>query len=81
MKTILILFIRFYQKAISPLLGQRCCYYPSCSQYAVEAISVHGVIRGIWLTLKRISRCHPLAEAGHDPVPCLNNETKSAVNN
>lgn len=80
-KTILIGTIRFYQRAISPLLGQRCCFYPTCSQYAVEAISVHGAIKGSWLSIKRISRCHPLAVTGHDPVPCINKKTKSPVNN
>ena len=80
-KTIIIGIIRFYQRAFSPLLGQRCCFYPSCSQYAIEAINVHGSIKGFWLSLKRISRCHPLAVTGHDPVPCINKKIKSPVNN
>ncbi|MFT5452990.1 MAG: putative membrane protein insertion efficiency factor [Enterobacterales bacterium] len=80
-KTVLIGIIRLYQRAISPLLGQRCCFYPTCSQYAVEAISAYGAIKGSWLSLKRISRCHPLAVTGHDPVPCINKKNKPPVNN
>jgi putative membrane protein insertion efficiency factor len=80
-KTIIISVIKFYQSAISPLLGPRCCFYPTCSQYAIEAISMHGMIKGCWLSLKRISRCHPLAVTGHDPVPCVNKEIKLPVNN
>ncbi len=66
---ILTIFIRAYQKILSPFLGSNCCYYPSCSQYAIESINRHGVINGLWLAVKRISRCHPLSEGGHDPVP------------
>lgn len=61
--------IRGYQLAISPLLGSHCRFYPCCSQYAIEAVEQHGVIRGCWLTLKRLGRCHPLCEGGIDPVP------------
>ena len=81
MKRILIAFIRIYQRLLSPLLGPRCCYYPSCSQYAIEAIKLHGPVKGTWLSIKRISRCHPLAEIGNDPVPVLINKTKSPVKN
>lgn len=82
MKRIFILLIKGYQRLISPLLGPRCCYYPSCSQYASEAIKIHGPVYGLWLALKRISRCHPLAEGGHDPVPELITEIKpSSVKN
>ncbi len=69
MKHVFILFIKGYQRFLSPLLGSRCCYYPSCSQYTREAIVEYGAIKGIWLGIKRISRCHPLAEGGLDPVP------------
>lgn len=69
MKHIFILFIKGYQRFLSPLLGSRCCYYPSCSQYTREAIEEYGAIKGLWLGIKRISRCHPLAEGGFDPVP------------
>lgn len=61
--------IHFYRYFISPLIGSRCRFYPTCSTYALEAIKVHGGLKGGWLTLKRISRCHPLSEGGEDPVP------------
>lgn len=64
-----ILPIRGYQLVISPLLGPRCRFHPSCSQYAIEALQTHGVARGTWLALRRILRCHPLHPGGHDPVP------------
>jgi putative membrane protein insertion efficiency factor len=73
MRFVLKYLIRGYQLAISPLLGPRCRFYPSCSHYAIEAIETHGALRGVWLTIKRISRCHPWHEGGFDPVPaCLN---------
>jgi putative membrane protein insertion efficiency factor len=73
MRFVLKYLIRGYQLAISPLLGPRCRFYPSCSHYAIEAIETHGTLRGVWLTIKRISRCHPWHEGGFDPVPaCLN---------
>ena len=73
MRFVLKYLIRGYQLAISPLLGPRCRFYPSCSHYAIEAIETHGALRGTWLTIKRISRCHPWHEGGFDPVPaCLN---------
>jgi putative membrane protein insertion efficiency factor len=73
MRFVLKVLIRGYQLVISPLIGPRCRFYPSCSHYAIEAIETHGALRGVWLTLKRISRCHPWHEGGFDPVPaCLN---------
>jgi putative membrane protein insertion efficiency factor len=73
MRFVLKYLIRGYQLVISPLLGPRCRFYPSCSHYAIEAIETHGALRGVWLTIKRISRCHPWHEGGFDPVPaCLN---------
>jgi len=65
----LILLLKGYKRFISPLLGQHCRFYPSCSAYAMEAIEVHGHARGVWLAAKRLCRCHPLCEGGHDPVP------------
>ena len=69
MKKIFILFIRFYQKFISPLFPAKCRYYPTCSQYTLEAIQEYGAIKGIYLGIKRILRCHPFHEGGYDPVP------------
>lgn len=61
--------IRIYQRVLSPLLGPRCRFHPSCSSYAIEAIERHGAARGSWLAVRRIARCHPLNEGGLDPVP------------
>jgi uncharacterized protein len=61
--------IRAYQLGISPLLLPRCRYLPSCSDYATEAIATYGAGRGLWLALKRLSRCHPWGGSGYDPVP------------
>ncbi|MEO3798079.1 membrane protein insertion efficiency factor YidD [Nonomuraea sp. B10E15] len=65
----LILPIRFYRAFIGPMLGPRCRFYPSCSAYGLEAIAVHGALRGTWLTVRRIGRCHPFHPGGIDPVP------------
>ncbi|WP_207491973.1 membrane protein insertion efficiency factor YidD [Aridibaculum aurantiacum] len=64
-----ILLIRFYQVVISPWLGPKCRYTPTCSHYAIEALQKYGVFKGSWLTIKRIGRCHPWGGHGHDPVP------------
>lgn len=61
--------VRLYQYIISPVLPTSCRYTPTCSQYAIEAFQNHGLLKGWWLTLKRISRCHPWGGNGHDPVP------------
>ncbi|MDE5924869.1 MAG: membrane protein insertion efficiency factor YidD [Muribaculaceae bacterium] len=66
---LLILPIRFYQGAISPHLPASCRFTPTCSQYAVEAIRIHGPGRGLWLAVRRILRCHPWGGSGYDPVP------------
>ncbi len=68
-KQFFILIIRFYQVAISPLIGSRCRYLPTCSAYTLEAIQEWGAAKGLWLGLKRISRCHPFGGHGYDPVP------------
>ena len=67
--TVLIALIRVYQYAVSPMLGQRCKYYPSCSNYAVGALREHGVIRGLGLASWRLLRCNPFSDGGYDPVP------------
>jgi putative membrane protein insertion efficiency factor len=61
--------IRGYQLVVSPILGPRCRHLPSCSEYTSEAIAVHGPVRGGWLGLRRILRCHPWGTSGYDPVP------------
>ncbi|SOB77336.1 hypothetical protein SAMN04488490_3136 [Marinobacter sp. LV10R510-11A] len=69
MRNFLLLPIRVYQYALSPFMASHCRHYPTCSQYAVEAISHHGSLKGLYLSTKRLLRCHPWAEGGYDPVP------------
>ena len=69
MRTVLIGVVRLYRWLISPLLGGRCRYLPSCSEYAEECLRCHGAGRGSWLALRRLLRCHPFGGAGLDPVP------------
>ncbi len=69
MKLLLLALIRIYQYAISPFLGRRCRFFPSCSEYTAEALQKYGVLKGARLGLKRISRCHPWNSGGFDPVP------------
>lgn len=69
MKWLLILLLRGYRYAISPLYGQVCRYHPSCSAYALQAVTEHGSARGSWLAVRRVGRCHPWAKGGYDPVP------------
>ncbi len=64
-----IAIIKLYQLVISPWLGPSCRYIPTCSQYAIEALKKYGPLKGLWLTLKRIAKCHPWGGHGHDPVP------------
>ncbi|PWM79824.1 MAG: membrane protein insertion efficiency factor YidD [Phascolarctobacterium sp.] len=68
MKTVIILLIRFYQIFISPMFPPRCRFYPTCSQYALEAVQKKGVLKGSWMALKRILKCHPFHPGGYDPV-------------
>lgn len=72
MKTIMIAFIRGYQKFISPLTPPSCRFYPTCSQYGIEAVKTHGALKGGWLTLKRILKCHPFHPGGVDPYRTKN---------
>ena len=67
-KFLMISLIRLYQLFISPLLGNNCRYYPTCFQYAIEAIEKKGIIKGSWMAVKRICRCHPWHDGGYDPV-------------
>ena len=69
MSKLFVWLILAYQKIISPLVGPSCRFHPTCSNYAKEAIESHGLLRGTWLALKRISKCHPLGVSGFDPVP------------
>jgi len=69
MKMLFKSIVRAYQYAVSPLLGSHCRFHPSCSTYCLEAVERHGVLRGAWLAVKRLLRCHPLHSGGFDPVP------------
>jgi putative membrane protein insertion efficiency factor len=69
MRTLILKAIRGYQAAISPLLGGGCRFHPSCSEYTYKAVQTHGSIRGLWLGIRRMGRCHPFSRGGHDPVP------------
>ncbi|MCL7970593.1 MAG: membrane protein insertion efficiency factor YidD [marine benthic group bacterium] len=69
MKRFVLFWIRAYQAGLSPLLPASCRFTPTCSEYARQAVEMHGAARGCWLALKRIGRCHPLGGQGHDPVP------------
>lgn len=68
MRELLIASLRYYKRWLSPLLPQACRFHPTCSEYTMQAIAKHGSIRGLWLGIKRISRCHPFQEGGYDPV-------------
>ena len=68
-KKTMIALIRFYQKIISPMLPNVCRYKPSCSEYFIEALQIHGIFKGSYLGIKRILRCHPWGGSGYDPVP------------
>ena len=69
MTRMLVAIITGYQRLVSPMLAPRCRFAPSCSSYAVEALQHHGALRGSWLALRRVSRCHPFHRGGYDPVP------------
>lgn len=70
--------IRGYQLFLSPLMGNNCRFYPSCSHYALEALDKHGALKGAWLGFRRITRCHPWNKGGLDPVPEPDNKTPKA---
>jgi putative membrane protein insertion efficiency factor len=69
MRHVVAFLIRLYQRFVSPLLGARCRFYPSCSNYALQAVLSLGTPRGAWLTVRRLARCHPWHPGGYDPVP------------
>ena len=69
MNRLLMLPVRFYRRFVSPMKPRCCRFEPTCSEYALDALRVHGSIRGLWLTARRLFRCHPFCEAGYDPVP------------
>jgi len=69
MQRLLLALLKAYSYLISPLLGNNCRFHPSCSAYAREAIGIHGSLRGTWLALRRLLRCHPFSPGGYDPVP------------
>lgn len=69
MSHLLITLLRIYRRVVSPLYGQVCRYYPSCSHYALEAVSVHGSVKGSWYAARRLARCHPWAAGGVDHIP------------
>ena len=69
MKTLLLTVLRGYQYAVRPLLGANCRFYPSCSDYAKEAVERHGALQGSWLAIRRVLKCHPYHPGGFDPVP------------
>lgn len=69
MRSLLIGCLRLYRYLVSPWLGRNCRFHPSCSAYAIEAVQRHGTLRGGWLALRRVGRCHPFHPGGYDPVP------------
>jgi putative membrane protein insertion efficiency factor len=68
MQTVVIAVLRGYKAFVSPLLPSACRFYPTCSEYMLEAVRVHGALRGVWMGLKRLGRCHPFHQGGYDPV-------------
>ena len=69
MKSVLLALLRGYQYALRPMFGSNCRFAPSCSDYAREAIERHGALKGVWLAMRRVARCHPYHPGGYDPVP------------
>lgn len=65
----MVILIKIYQYGISPLIGPKCRFTPTCSNYSIQAFKKYGLVKGFWLSIKRISNCHPLGKSGYDPVP------------
>lgn len=78
MRRLVVALLRAYRFAISPMYGQVCRYYPSCSAYALEAVETHGALKGSWLALRRLGRCHPWTAGGIDPVPARRHQRGEA---
>jgi putative membrane protein insertion efficiency factor len=76
-KQIAVVPIKLYRMIVSPYLGNCCRFHPSCSVYAEEAINTHGVVKGCYLTLRRLLKCHPFHKGGFDPVPCQQRDPKN----
>ena len=76
MKTVLLALLRGYQYVLRPMRGSNCRFYPSCSDYAREAIEQYGPLRGVWLAIRRVGRCHPYHPGGFDPVPLKNTDPR-----
>lgn len=68
MRQAVLFFLHFYRKFISPLKPRTCRFYPTCSQYSIQAVEKYGVVKGLWLTVKRLAKCHPFHPGGYDPV-------------
>ena len=66
---IIIIFLKFYQVFISPIIGQNCRYLPTCSEYSIQSLKKFGIIKGLFLSVRRVSKCHPWGNHGYDPVP------------
>ena len=79
MQKLLIALIKVYKLCLSPFIGNNCRFHPGCANYAMEAIATHGTVGGGWLALKRIARCHPWNDGGHDPVPDKQSLQKNKV--
>ncbi|GAB6388869.1 membrane protein insertion efficiency factor YidD [Stutzerimonas marianensis] len=79
MRNLALVPIRIYRYAISPMMASHCRFYPTCSCYAQEAIETHGLLRGGWLSLRRLGRCHPWNPGGYDPVPSNNTSNSSSM--
>lgn len=78
MKYLFIGLVRLYQMILSPYLPSSCRYHPTCSEYTIRALRTHGALKGLWLGIRRIGRCHPWSEGGYDPVPESNSKLTKA---